>query len=165
MYNHVLKIIVKNRQIQVPIENNGFSIFTCKIFRFCKNILLLHRKPLWRESAHYVIEVKGVKHDHHIVPCSLMFLRLIKLTKLKKISGFLCNWSVNLLKNITGYICKLNMCLHFSKIFLLKHSICSPLLYCKSWCNITVVISARNRNTIQKWDEKDLNSFGEDTEM
>lgn len=84
MYNHVLKIKAKNRQIQVPIENNGFSIFTCKIFRFCKNILLLHGKPLGKESAHYVIEVKGVKHDHHTVPCSIIISEIDKVNKVEE---------------------------------------------------------------------------------
>lgn len=45
-------IQVKNRQIQVTMESNGFSIFMYKIYRVCKNILLLHGKQhLGREVS------------------------------------------------------------------------------------------------------------------
>lgn len=39
----------KNRQIQITIGRNGFSIFTSKIYGFLKNILLLERKHFGRE--------------------------------------------------------------------------------------------------------------------
>lgn len=61
-----LKIQVKNRQIQDTMESNGFSIFTCKIYRLHINILLLHGKHSGRESAPYVIEVKEEKDDRHM---------------------------------------------------------------------------------------------------